>query len=121
LPPEATDVPSNQDQLDTALRASRYRRRVEDDDVQQDLDWVRRQIVELDDAQRSLDADDLAERDRIHRLIDGLRVVLREGNAVAIDAARAQWSARAGRKGEHEIDVAALEGFVRSMMTGPGR
>lgn len=86
-----------------------------------DLDWVRRQIVELDDARRALAPGDLVERDRLHRLIDGLRRVLRAGNAEAIHAAREGWSARAGRKGGHELDVAALEGFVRSMMTGPGR
>jgi hypothetical protein len=85
-----------------------------------DLDWVRRQMVELDDLQRSMPATDIAARHAIHETIDGLRTILQAGHADQIHAVREGWEARAGRKGEHDIDPDVLVGFVKSMMSSGG-
>lgn len=85
-----------------------------------DLDWVRAQVVELDGRQRSLPADDLASRHAILQAIDDLRSILRDGHADRIHAVRAEWEARAGRKGEHEFDEEAVAAMVRSMVPGEG-
>lgn len=85
-----------------------------------DLDWARQQLVAIDDELRELPRDDFARRGALHAAADTFRDILRRGHAGALAAAREQWHARAGHKGGHTVDVAALEGWVRSMMTGPG-
>jgi hypothetical protein len=82
-----------------------------------DLDWVRRRMIELDDARRALPADDLAARHAIHQTIDDLRTMLRQGYAEAIHEVRARWGERASRKGGHEIDYEAIAGMVRGMVS----
>lgn len=86
-----------------------------------DLDWVRRTLVQLDDEQRALAADDLASRHAILQTIDDLRAMLRAGYADGITAVRTAWDDRAGRKGAHEVDYEAVAGMVRSMMPSQGR
>ncbi len=94
---------------------------IEPADEAADLDWVRQQIVELDDRQRSLPASDIAARHALLEATDGLRAILRAGHADQIHAVREGWEARAGRKGEHELDYEAIAGMVRSMMPSQGR
>ena len=90
-------------------------------DEQADLDWIRSRIVELDDRQRALPPTDIAARHALLEATDGLRAILRDGHADQIHAVREGWEARAGRKGEHEVDCEALAGMVRSMMPSQGR
>lgn len=86
-----------------------------------ELDWARRQLVAIDDQLRSVPSDDFARRHALHEAADAFRSVLRDGNYHAVRAAQRAWSERAGRKGTHEVDVATLEGLVRSMMPAEGR
>ena len=85
--------------------------------VPDDLDWVRQTLVRLDDEQRALPSDDLAGRHAIMQTIDDLRTMLRQGYTDAIHEVRAQWSERAGQRGEHEPDYRTLAGMVRSMFS----
>jgi hypothetical protein len=82
-----------------------------------DLDWARRRLVAIDDELRVTPRDDFARRHALQAAGDTLRAVLRNGRADQIAAARAQWNDRAGRKGEHEIDTEALEGFASRIGT----
>jgi len=80
-----------------------------------DLDWLRQRLVEIDDQRRALPDDDLEARFVLAQAADRCRAALRAGNHDAVAAARAAWSARAGRKGAHEQNVAALEAMARFM------
>ena len=62
-----------------------------DDQVSDDLDWVRQQLVRLDDRQRALPADDFAHRHELLTVIDGLRNQLQNGNVELLHRARDNW------------------------------
>ena len=87
-------------------------------EAETDLDWIRSRIVELDDRQRALPPTDIAARHALLEATDGLRTMLRSGLADELHAVREAWEARAGRKGDHEVDYEAIAGMVRSMATG---
>jgi len=85
-----------------------------------DLDWARHQLVAIDDELRAVERDDFARRHALQCTADTFRAILRDGHADELAAARSAWTSRAGRKGEHEVDTAVLEGFVAGMKAGPG-
>jgi len=80
-----------------------------------DLDWARQQLVAIDDELRAVDRDNFARRHALQVAGDTFRTVLRRGHADALAAARAEWNARAGHKGEHEVDIEALDGFASTI------
>jgi hypothetical protein len=90
-------------------------------DGDEDLDWLRRRLMSIDDELRATPGEDLQLRFELARAADACRSMLRSGNAEALAAARVSWTERAAHKDTHEQNVAALEAMARSMPPEGGR
>ena len=77
------------------------------------------QIGELRARADALPSNEFATRFALEKQLDELRARLHELTAGELEAASDEWAERAGRKGEHEQNVAALEAMAR-MMPGEG-
>jgi hypothetical protein len=86
-----------------------------DEAPEADADWARQQLVAIDDQLRAVARDDFARRHALQAAADTFRTILRNGHADELAAARAEWHARAGHKGEHQVDIEALEGFASTI------
>lgn len=93
----------------------------DDEHPDDDADWARQRIVEIDDELRATPPEDFARRHALQSAADGFRQIMRSGHRDALSHARLVWEARAGRKGTHEVDTEAIKGMVRSMMPSAGR
>lgn len=77
--------------------------------VDDPLDAIRQRLADIDAELRSSPDIEWSHRVALRDEASKLRVALREAAAGDLEAAKAAWANRAGRKGAHEVDYDATQ------------